>query len=513
MEEVDSAYCPSCLSFYDVTTASSADVRGYCPKATCRACPACGANLAVKIDSGISICYYTCGHCGWTSEGCGVTSQAPTLTSDKPTREELRSATDGLGTACRQRIAAISKSSNSSAKTFATLVEGWAARSKEVDRKRREDEVTGRSSSRSRHGRRLEGDGPGGWCVESLEEMMQRRREEERSCVVAPLVKGIELNRLALHDVVEDAATSPEGSARPSAEESTSQTVLGPGVAAAASSKGPESLLPLSVALRPRKSRRCRAELAAGRTGILVKTKLNPLEGDSSLRSGHGQWWKKDSSAIHVVPRVKVVRHGRTALSDSRTRHALLLSVANPTMGMVRFRLSGAHLRDFGGLRTSGDEGYTLRNVRVDFLGRVRANVRMIGSTSTLVLPDMVELEPVEDALFDIGGASQSGDPEDVEKWDAAAVLKEKGTESIKGPSDCLFSTVAVSKDKAWMQLIIDQDACEEASASGDFLAVPATMQVEIGNGSWESSLIKPAEVKDGESDLVPLRLVLAWKV
>lgn len=512
MEEVDSAYCPSCLSFYDVTTASSADVRGYCPKATCRACPACRANLAVKIDSWKSICYYTCGHCGWTSEGCGVTSPAPTSTSDKPTREELRSATDGLGTTCRQRIAAISKSSNSSAKTFATLVEGWAARSKEVDRKRREDEVTGRSSSRSRRGRRLEGDGPGGWCVESLEEMMQKRREEERSSVVAPLVKGIELKRLTLQDGVEDAASSPEGSARPSAEESTSQTVLGPGVAAAASSKGPESLLPLPVALRPRKSRRCRAELAASRTGILVKPKLNPLEGDSSLRSGHGQWWKKDSSAIHVVPRVKVVRHGKTTLPDSRIRHALLLSVANPTMGMIRFRLSGADLRDFGA-RTSGDEGYTLHNVRVDFLGRVRANVRMIGSTSTLVLPDMVELEAVEDALFDIGGAAQSGDPKDVEKWDAAAVLKEKGTEYFNEPSDCPFSTVAVSKDKAWIQLIIDQDGLEEASASGDFLAVPATMQVEIGNGSWESSLIKPVEVKDGESDLVSLRLVLAWKV
>ena len=52
-------------------------------------------------------------------------------------------------------------------------------------------------------------------------------------------------------------------------------------------------LLPLPVPLRPRNSRRCRAELAQGRPGILLKPKLNPLEGDSSLRSGHGQWFKK----------------------------------------------------------------------------------------------------------------------------------------------------------------------------------------------------------------------------
>lgn len=52
-------------------------------------------------------------------------------------------------------------------------------------------------------------------------------------------------------------------------------------------------MLPLPIPLRPRNSRRCRAELALGRPGILLKPKLNPLEGDSSLRSGHGQWFKK----------------------------------------------------------------------------------------------------------------------------------------------------------------------------------------------------------------------------
>lgn len=50
---------------------------------------------------------------------------------------------------------------------------------------------------------------------------------------------------------------------------------------------------PLPMPLRVRQSRRCRAELAEGRPGILLKPKLNPLEGDSSLRTGHGQWWRK----------------------------------------------------------------------------------------------------------------------------------------------------------------------------------------------------------------------------
>jgi hypothetical protein len=65
-----------------------------------------------------------------------------------------------------------------------------------------------------------------------------------------------------------------------------------------------QDLLPLSIPLRVRTSRRCRAELAEGRPGILVKPKLNPLEGDSSLRTGHGQWWKKVCdimTGLHLV--------------------------------------------------------------------------------------------------------------------------------------------------------------------------------------------------------------------
>jgi hypothetical protein len=52
-------------------------------------------------------------------------------------------------------------------------------------------------------------------------------------------------------------------------------------------------LLPLSIPLMLRQSRRCREELADGRPGILLKPKLNPLEGDSSLPTGHGQWFRK----------------------------------------------------------------------------------------------------------------------------------------------------------------------------------------------------------------------------
>jgi hypothetical protein len=35
-------------------------------------------------------------------------------------------------------------------------------------------------------------------------------------------------------------------------------------------------------------------ELSKGKPGILIKSKINPLDGDTtSSRTGHGQWWKK----------------------------------------------------------------------------------------------------------------------------------------------------------------------------------------------------------------------------
>ena len=197
-------------------------------------------------------------------------------------------------------------------------------------------------------------------------------------------------------------------------------------------------------------------------------------------------------------------------LADSRVRHALLLSVTNPTLGMIRLRLNGADLRSFDASTASDGEGYTLRNIRIDSLGRCRANVRMIGSTSTIVLPDMVELEAVEDALFDIG-AGQSKEPKEVETWDANAILKATECDD-EGLSVCPFSAVAVSKDRAWIQLVIEEDGFKETSTPGEFVAFPATLQVEIGNGSWESSLIKSVEVKEGESDLFSVRLLLAWR-
>ncbi|CAN0510689.1 unnamed protein product, partial [Ectocarpus sp. 8 AP-2014] len=72
--------------------------------------------------------------------------------------------------------------------------------------------------------------------------------------------------------------------------------------------------------LRARLGKRCRKDLAAGRTGILIKATFNPLDGDSSTAKARGEerereqrgegvkktWFKKDCSAALSVPRITV---------------------------------------------------------------------------------------------------------------------------------------------------------------------------------------------------------------
>ena len=75
--EIDSAYCPQCLSFYDANTAGNL---GYCPNPTCRLCPTCWAVASVAVDN--SIAFYNCGLCDWTSKTCQLQVSISDSTND-----------------------------------------------------------------------------------------------------------------------------------------------------------------------------------------------------------------------------------------------------------------------------------------------------------------------------------------------------------------------------------------------------------------------------------------------
>jgi hypothetical protein len=188
--------------------------------------------------------------------------------------EDLEKASGELGSQWTTRMQQSNQSAEEHYKTMLQTLEGMA---KEQVKGQRSTLFIPSTAAATRRGM----DGPEGWSVESLESSLEARGKLVAASVAETVggqilqVVSLEVEQ-ALLETLQDKPTS---------------AILLQG--AGTSVKSADDLLPLQIPLRPRKSRRCRAELAEGRPGILLKPKLNPLEGDSSLRTGHGQWWKK----------------------------------------------------------------------------------------------------------------------------------------------------------------------------------------------------------------------------
>jgi len=95
--EVDSAYCPQCLSFHDAATAASL---GYCT--TCKQCPLCQAVASVAVDNGIA--FYRCGYCSWTSQACQVTAPVMPTEDGSIGKEQLLKATKDVAASFQSKL-------------------------------------------------------------------------------------------------------------------------------------------------------------------------------------------------------------------------------------------------------------------------------------------------------------------------------------------------------------------------------------------------------------------------
>lgn len=225
--------------------------------------------------------------------------------------------------------------------------------------------------------------------------------------------------------------------------------------------------LPIPIPLRPRKSRRCLAELAEGRPGILVKPKLNPLEGDTSLRSSHGQWFKKDSSAILVLPRVRV---------EKQHLNAMLLVVHNPTLGAVKLSFGPSTYAGEPMFENPSQRTPHLNHIIVDSLRNAVLDDVTLDTSFRAPTSDIVSLDAVEDSFLELGGNAIQI-PELVQGW----------------TSDKL-GWIAQQGDTAWFALDMGESGC-----------VALAMNIDVAKGSWESSLIK----SDQKGDVVTFDMVL----
>jgi hypothetical protein len=140
------------------------------------------------------------------------------------------------------------------------------------------------------------------------------------------------------------------------------------------------------------------------------------------------------------------------------------------------------------------------------------------GDTESFLISDVVVLHSAEDSIADIGKVLET--PDEVVNWDSekamAAVSTDDSMSSLE-ENHVAFHGIKVLAEKSgsvWFELI----CCTKLSpdmkpvSSELFSAFPLSLQIEVGNGSRESSLIKADSTEEGEvADKVLCDLVVAW--
>ena len=483
--EVDSAYCPQCLSFQDANTAATANL-GVCSKATCRLCPLCPSVSSVVVKD--SVCFYECGRCNWNSKICGIeTSLAIPNDDDNISLQQYEDASLKLFT---QWKSLVEERNRPSEDHFSTMKDNLSELAKDHIKCLRSSS-TPHFVSKSIIQTRKEDDFLKGLSIQSLEES-QRTRKENLVSSFSQTVGNMKLERITLE------AGENSGLFHPSFEGISTEIILSK-VTGENSPGSLDTFLPRAIPLRPRKSRRCRAELAENRPGILLKPKLNPVEGDSSLRTGHGQWWKKDSSAIQVLPRVRCIIDASDGI-----RHAFLIKVSNPTLGVVRLRMAAS---SYSGERTWENASRTspfLENIFVNPLTKKTIDAKLDTHISKRInTTELCELEAAEDSFF---SNDSNGVPEVVCNWDASdSLLASKVSEE----NPVTLRKIGQKKSMVWFELILI-----EPPTKSYYSGLPLAMEIQVGDGSWESSLVQ-SETNDTKDckDFVSFDLVLVWEM
>lgn len=152
------------------------------------------------------------------------------------------------------------------------------------------------------------------------------------------------------------------------------------------------------------------------------------------------------------------------------------------------------------------DRSPYLENILVDPLNQEHVNAKLVPNVgSSIQASEVCALEAGEDSFLEFGRSSNE-EPEQVAKWDAGDVLAESKV-SEEAPSS--LRVVASRKSCAWFELVL----LETSMDAGINNAVPLALQIEVGDGSWESSLIQPEESKgDRNTDMVTFDLVIVWE-
>ena len=283
IEEGLSAYCPQCLCRYTEDEATT--LLNRCK--FCVICPQCSCILYLSKETGGSCSLY-CNNCLW-----------------KPSKELQLIAKDKAEMSAlileKENSMQISTDYDLIIKRLKTITDGTLCKN-------------GHGSTTSTD---IEARRNSKWTLQDLETSLQNKFN-----VAADLGKDVNADDITntqnLFNAVE---FQPPVNEKMFTSLSYRDERIEPCILLAAAS-------PLRVRLLSKRTVRCRKDVDEGHLSILVQPKLFPLEGDSSQKVSKGKWWVKDSSAIHEIPSIYIIRLPSTSFNRINLRIENLKEVA-----------------------------------------------------------------------------------------------------------------------------------------------------------------------------------------
>ncbi|GKY93537.1 hypothetical protein MPSEU_000321100 [Mayamaea pseudoterrestris] len=471
--EPESAYCPNCLTPQDKAALGRSP---YCPKTTCQRCPLCNHSALVnavvndfETSETNGLCVYKCGRCHWSSQQCHL--QVPVQIEDVGKEGDVINVDRlELARSAEDLFLDLKKRRQSASKPLEAYFESL--------KKYHEQNVDWQQLTNKA---RMEP-----WSLAALESSLQETKNKLSAIQHESRHADIGMRRLSLTD---DNPVGPDEHLTNALPKYCFQ------LQSINSCQLPlriSALLPLPTPLRVRLGRRCRAELKEGKPGILLKPKLDPLDGDSSQRTGVGQWMKKDASAIHVIPCVRVVK----CCSLAAGAVSLLLTVDNPNLESLRFRFVSSDYQGEPAWENSEQTSKSMEHLLLHSMASTGVDAEL----DVDVLKDMkpsttVELLSGEDSIIELG-VSGSKVPIEVKNWQPRQGDDGGGSVTL----------IAQSASVAWFELTLT--GMSEASSTG--VAIPLALEIELGNGSWETSMIpRRLDLAEGAVDTFRLDLLI----
>lgn len=158
-------------------------------------------------------------------------------------------------------------------------------------------------------------------------------------------------------------------------------------------------------------------------------------------------------------------------------------------MGLIRLRWGTSSYH--GENDWEGKPTQLLSHLLVDTISQEHWNIRLqedfeINTTS------VVELASAEDTLLELSSTTNNDLPEVVSTWTGSSEQT---------------NWIAHQRQDAWLEVVVPFQA---SMLDIDHYAIPLRMQIELGHGSWESSLIEQDTSK--ETDWVEFDLLFTWE-